>query len=147
MTRMKWTIRLGILAGLATLSLSAAIGAPPAARASDTIRMSGIHANEAFCQTMIRQMELLGKFDPFDAAKREKFFADHKKLNADLVKTAPASLAGDIVLQTRNANAMMDAQLKRDSARVKAAAAVLRSPANVAASKRLAAYCGATMSP
>jgi hypothetical protein len=106
---------------------------------------TGPHANEAFCKAIIKQAELLGQFmkaNLGDVTTRTKYFSDQKELNATLSKTAPASLAGDVALQTRNANAGFDAQLSRDPAKMKAAMGSLRSPEHLAASKRMAEYCG-----
>jgi hypothetical protein len=106
---------------------------------------TGAHANEAFCKAIIKQAELLGQFmksNLSDVTIRTKYFSDQKDLNATLVKTAPATLAGDVALQTRNANAGFDAQLSRDPARMKTSMGQLRSPEHLAASKRMAEYCG-----
>lgn len=147
MSKPKRTITVLIAAMVAALTLSAALAAPPAAASGTTVKMTGVHAHEEFCQTMVRQLALMDTFDPFDLKKRNEYFANQKKLNATLVRSAPPQFAGDIALQTRNANAMMDAQTTREPARIKAAAAGLRAPANIAASKRMASYCGATMAP
>ena len=111
----------------------------------------GVHSNEEFCKIiLVKQVELFGqmtKLDPMrpDMTKREKYFSDAKELNAKLVKTAPASLANDVALQTTNANAMYDAQTSRNATNIKATATVLSSPANLAASKHMADYCGAKL--
>jgi hypothetical protein len=107
----------------------------------------GVHSNEEFCKIiMVKQVELFGlmtKLDPMnpDMTKRGKYFSDAKELNAKLVKTAPASLASDVALQTTNANAAYDAQASRNATNIKATAAVLSSPANLAAAKRMTDYC------
>ena len=96
---------------------------------------------------MIKQVELFGqvaKLNPIspDMTKRAQYFADQKALNETLVKTAPASLASDVALATKIANASVDAQLARDPARIKASIAPLASPERLAASKRMSDYCG-----
>jgi hypothetical protein len=121
-----------------------------ASGAAPAVTMSGPHANEEFCKTMVRQVELFGQFvnlDPIspDMTKRAKYFTDQKDLNATLVKTVPTLLASDVALTTKNANASSDAQLARDSARIKATAAPLRSPEHLAAYKRMKEYCGARL--
>ncbi|HVT02925.1 MAG TPA: hypothetical protein VHL58_06060 [Thermoanaerobaculia bacterium] len=157
MIRTKWTIRMRILAAVVSVAVlaipacrdankegttaTAASGAAPAA--------TGDHSNEEFCKTIALQGEQFGRFtklDIFDMAGRAKYFADQKNLNATLVKTAPASLKSDVALQTRNANAMIDAQLAKDSAGIKATAAVLSSPENLTASRHMTDYCGVTIS-
>jgi len=114
-------------------------GAQPAAVAT------GAHANEPFCKAIIKQTEMFGEFikaDLSNAATRTKYFSDQKDLNATLSKSAPASLASDVALQTKNSNASFDAQLAGDRARMKATVAPLRSPEHLAASKRMTEYCG-----
>jgi hypothetical protein len=110
--------------------------------------VTGVHASEEFCKTMIRQVELGAEFvkhQPLspDMTTRAKYFADQKELNATLVKTAPASLASDAERFTRNANAMFDAQLAGDRARDQVAVGALTSPEHLAAAKRMSDYCGA----
>ena len=73
------------------------------------------------------------------------YFADSKALNTTLVKTAPALLASDVALQTRNSSAMYDAQLAGDRASEKAAVGALTSPAHFAASRHMNEYCGAKL--
>jgi hypothetical protein len=112
--------------------------------------VSGPHANEAFCKTLIEQVELfakVAKLDPFnpDMAKRAQYFKDAKVLNATLVKTAPASLSGDVAFQAKNANAMLDAQLAKNVKEIRASAAVLRSPESLAAARHINDYCGAKL--
>ena len=56
---------------------------------------------------MVRQVELGGEYvknQPLtpDMTKRAKYFNDQKELNAKLVKSAPASLASDIVRTPRS---------------------------------------------
>jgi hypothetical protein len=126
---------------LAALFAGTATGATPA------VTMSGPHANEEFCKTMVRQVELGGEYMKNqalipDMTKRAKYFNDQKELNAKLVKTAPASLTSDIVRFTKEGNDMYDAQLAGDRAKDKAAVAALTSPEHLAASKRMSAYCG-----
>jgi hypothetical protein len=143
MMRTTWNIRLGLIgrtAGIAILAMSAA-----AAAGQTGAMATGPHATEAFCKTIIKQAELFGQFttsDLSDATKRAKYFSDQKELNATLSKTAPASLASDVALQTRNANAGIEAQITRDPARLKAASGPLRSPEHLAASRRMTEYCG-----
>ena len=108
---------------------------------------TGVHSNEAFCKTMIRQFDLMGTYIKSpglgtDKTRRAKYFADQKMLNATLVKTAPASLKRDVVLLARNANASYDAQLVGDRASMRAAVAPLRTPEHLAAAKRANDYCG-----
>ena len=115
--------------------------------AATGVTMTGVHANEAFCQTMARQVDLFGqyfKLNPLgsDTAKRAKYFADQKALNATLVKTAPASLAGEVARSIRESNAGIDAQASGNATSIKATAAVLRSPEHLAASRRMTDYCG-----
>src|SRR6478609_8060688 len=67
-------------------------------------RMTGPHANEAFCKTMMTQYDLsttymrssIGRAP--DPKTRTKFFADQRALNATLLRQAPMSLKGDIAL-------------------------------------------------
>ena len=141
------TTRLGLLGAVMSIAIlveaRSTAATPPAAEQSAMV--TGVHANEDFCKTMIKQMELLGqsmKLAPSDMTMRAKYFADQKALNAALVKTAPASLASDVALQTSNANASLDAQLTRDPARIKATVAPLRSPEHLAASRHMNDYCG-----
>ena len=129
---------------LAALFAGGASGATPA------VTMSGPHANEEFCKTMIRQVELSGEYmknQPLvpDTTKRAKYFNDQKELNAKLGKSAPASIASDAVRFTKEANDLYDAQLAGDSARIKAATGPMRSPEHLAASKRMSEYCGAKL--
>jgi hypothetical protein len=116
--------------------------------------VTGVHANEAFCQTMIKQVDLGAayvKSDPGlipDRTKQAKYFADQKALNATLVKTAPASLAGEIARFTTAANAYYDVQLAGragDREAMRSAARGMRSPEHLAASKHMSEYCGAKM--
>lgn len=143
MMRAKSNSRLRTLAraGIGILAMFAAT----AAGAQTGAVATGAHANEAFCKTIIKQAEMFGQFmkaNLGDVTTRTKYFSDQKELNATLSKTAPASLAGDVALQTRNANASFDAQLSGDRARMRATVAPLRSPEHLAASKRMAEYCG-----
>jgi hypothetical protein len=143
MMRTKSTNRLRSLAtaGVAILAMlgAAASGAQTGAVAT------GAHANEAFCKTIIKQAELFGQFmkaNLGDVTTRTKYFSDQKELNATLSNTAPAALAADVALQTTNANASFEAQLAGDRAQMKATTAPLRSPEHLAASRRMAEYCG-----
>lgn len=152
MIRAKWTIRLGTLGVVVSVAVLANKDGTAAATsaAQGGAVVTGVHANEEFCKTMIRQFDLFGQFvklDPIspDMTKRAKYFADQKALNATLVKTAPASLASDVALVTKNANVSTDAQLARDPARIKATVAPLRSPEHFAAAKRMNDYCGAKL--
>ena len=61
------------------------------------------------------------------------------------MKSAPASLASDIVRFTKEGNDLYDAQLAGDRAKEKAAVAGLTSPEHLAASRRMSAYCGAKL--
>ena len=146
MIRAKWTMRLGILGAVvsvAVLAISAATTSVAASGAAQTV--TGVHANEEFCKIIVRQVEQFGLFakvDLFDMTKRAKYWSDQKELNATLVKTAPASLASDVALQTKNSNAMMDAQAARNATNIKASAAALRSPEHLAAARRMNDYCG-----
>jgi hypothetical protein len=148
MNQTNWTIR-GRILGTVMSVTALAISMATTAAAQSVTPVSGPHANEPFCKTIVGQVELLTDFvklDNPDMAKRAKYFADAKALNATLVKTAPASLATDVALQTRIANAMYDAQIAGDGARMSAAAKDMTSPEILAASKRMSAYCGARIS-
>jgi hypothetical protein len=141
MQRTKSNSRLG---ALATAGILAMLGATASGAQTGAVA-SGAHANEAFCKTIIKQAELFGQFmkaNLSDVTTRTKYFSDQRELNATLSKTAPASLAGDVSLQTRNTNANFDAQLARDPARMKATVGPLRSPEHLAASRRMTEYCG-----
>jgi hypothetical protein len=113
-------------------------------------RMSGPHANEPFCKTMMTQYEVsmaymrssIGKGS--DQKAKEKFFADQRALNATLFRQAPLSLKSDVALINKDADASFDAQLHADPRHMMAAMAPLRSPAHLAAAKRAGAYCGVT---
>ena len=140
---MMWTKSKSRLATLAAAGIG--ILAATTAGAQTGAVATGAHANEAFCKAIIKQTELYGQFmksNLSDVAIRTKYFADQKDVNATLLKTAPASLADDVALQTKNANAGVDAQLARDPAKMKASMGQLRSPEHLAASKRMAEYCG-----
>lgn len=144
MIRAKSNVRAGILgatAGLAALVMASVSASGNQAGALAT----GPHANEPFCKTIIEQGQMFAQFvkaDLSDPAKRTKYFAAQKELNATLVKQAPASLAADVALQTKNANASIDAQLSHDPAKLKASMIALRSPENLAASRHMTEYCG-----
>lgn len=117
------------------------------ASAQGKLNVSGIHANEPFCKTMIKQFDLMMTFTRSgagltDPATKRKYFADQKVLNATLVKTAPASLATDVALLSRDANVSYDAQLGTDRKAMMAGLAPLRRPEHLAAAKRASAYCG-----
>ena len=142
MTRMKSHV--GILGATAVLA-ALVMAAGPASGSQASAVATGPHANEPFCRTIIEQSEMFAKFvatDLADVAKRAKYFEAQRDMNATLLKQAPASIAADVALQTKNANAGIDAQLSRDSAKMKASTAALRSPENLAASKRMTEYCG-----
>ena len=144
MIRAKCDHRTGILGAAASAAIFAILAATTAAAQSGAT-VTGVHANEEFCKTMIRQVAVLGqsaKADIFDMTQRAKNFADLKALNATLVKTAPASLASDVALQVKNSNASLDAQLARDPARIKASLVPLRSSEHLAVAKRMTEYCG-----
>ena len=143
MIRTKSNRRLGALAttGIAILAM---LGATASGAQTGAVA-TGAHANEAFCKTIIKQAEMFGQFMKAslgDVATRTKYFSDQKALNAALSTTAPASLAGDVALQTKNANASFDAQLSGDREKMKATMQPMRSPEHLAASKRMAEYCG-----
>jgi hypothetical protein len=118
--------------------------------AQASMRMTGIHANEPFCKTMMRQYQVSMAYmgssigHAPDPKAREKFFNDQRGINALLAKQAPGSLAADIALINKDANASFDAQLHADPRQMMAAMAPLRSPAHLAAAKRANAYCGVT---
>lgn len=149
MIRTKWTIRLGAFGAVASVAVLASSAATTSA-AQAGITVTGVHANEEFCKTMIRQVELGAEYMKHEAlipdmTKRAKYFADQRELNATLVKTAPASLATDIVGFTRNANAMDDARRvgkEGDREQIKAAARAMTSPEQLAAARRMNEYCG-----
>lgn len=144
MKKAKWDTRPAILGGMVGIAI-VAVSAATMSGAQKGAVATGAHANEAFCKTIIKQAELFAQFtmnDLSDAKKRSKYFADQKELNDTLSKTAPTSLASDVALQTKNANAGIDAQLARDPAKIKAAMEPLRSPEHLAASKRMTEYCG-----
>lgn len=116
--------------------------------AQANVTMTGIHANEPFCKSMMTQYAVsmaymrssIGKAP--DPKARTKFFADQRAINATLLRQAPASLKSDIALINKDANASFDAQLTADPRHMLAAMAPLRSPAHLAAAKRAGAYCG-----
>jgi hypothetical protein len=143
MMRMKSNSRLRSFA-TAGVGILAMLGATASGAQTGAVA-TGPHANEAFCKAIIKQAELFGQFmkaDLSDGTTRTKYFSDQKALNATLSKTAPASLADDVALQTKNTNASIDAQLARDPARMKTTVGPLRSPEHLAASKRMTEYCG-----
>jgi hypothetical protein len=113
-------------------------------------KLTGPHANEPFCKTMMTQYDVsmtymrssIGKGP--DQKAREKFFADQRAINATLLKQAPMSLRSDIALINKDADASFDAQLHAGPRQMMAAMAPLRSPAHLAAAKRANAYCGVT---
>ena len=118
--------------------------------AQGKLSMSGVHANEPFCKTMIKQFEVMTTYTKSglgltDMATRKKYFADQRVLNATLVKTAPASLAADVALLSRDANGSYDAQLNGDRKSMMAAIAPMRRPEHLAAAKRANVYCGVTL--
>lgn len=149
MKKSKWTMCVGILGvsvGLSACRDANKDGPGTTSAASGTTASApaagGDHSNEEFCKAIVAQFEQMKKFDPSDAAKRQKYFAEQKDMNAKLVKLAPPPIASDVTFQTNTANAAIDAQLARDPARVQAAAAGLSSPAYLAAAKRINEYCG-----
>lgn len=143
MIRAKWNARVEIVAaaaGLAALLITSTSGSASADQGA-----TGPHANEPFCKTIIEQARMFAEFaktDMSDPATRTKYFTGQKALNAALVKQAPATLATDVALQTKNANASVDAQLSRDPAKIKVSVIPLRSPENLAASRHMTEYCG-----
>ena len=121
-----------------------------AASAQGKLNVSGIHANEPFCKTMIKQFDLMTTYTRSgigltDLTAKKKYFADQKVLNATLVKTAPASLSSDVALLARDANFSYDAQQGTDRKAMMAALAPLRAPQHLAAAKRANAYCGLSL--
>ena len=127
--------------------------APLLAQGGATV--SGVHANEAFCKTMVKQVELGAAYMKAntgllpDQPKQAAYFADQKALNATLVKTAPASLTSDAVNFTKVANAYYDVQLAgrgADREFMKTARRDMSSPEHIAQSKRMNDYCGAKVS-
>jgi hypothetical protein len=130
--------------------LVAAVLLIPAVRASaqGNVKMTGIHANEPFCKTTMKQYEVSMAYmrssigHAPDPKAREKFFNDQRAINAILLTQAPASLKSDITLINKDANASFDAQLHADQRHMLAAMAPLRSPEHLAAAKRVNAYCG-----
>ena len=116
------------------------------------VTMTGLHANDPFCKTTMKQYDVsmaymrssIGKGP--DQKAKEKFFADQKTINATLLRQAPASLKSDIALINNDANTSFDAQLRADPRHMMAAMAPLRSPAHLAAAKRVNAYCGVVAS-
>jgi hypothetical protein len=118
-----------------------------AASAQGKLNVSGIHSREPFCQTMIKQYDLMVAYTKSaigmtDPAAKKKYFADQKALNGILVKTAPLSLSSDVALLARDANFSYDAQQGTDRKAMMAALAPLRKPEHLAAAKRANAYCG-----
>ncbi|MEP6509679.1 MAG: hypothetical protein ABJC63_15740 [Gemmatimonadales bacterium] len=118
-----------------------------AASAQSKLNVSGIHAGEPFCKTMIKQFDLMTAYTRSasgitDPATKKKYFADQKALNATLVKTAPLSLSSDVALLARDANFSYDVQQGTDRKAMMAAIAPLRRPEHLAAAKRANAYCG-----
>jgi hypothetical protein len=150
MIRTTWTIRLGILGAIVSAAVLVNTDGTAAATsaAQSGFSVSGVHANEEFCKTMVRQAELAGQqikasstVNP-DMAKRAKIFADMKALNATHLKAAPASLASDVARATKNSDAGIDAQVANNSKDILAFAEVARSPEYLAISRRMGEYCG-----
>jgi hypothetical protein len=149
--RTNWTTRPGIPGAVMSVVLAVSV-ATTACQSGGPV--SNAHANEPFCKAMATQVEAVTQFvkpgkdnDPNhpDMARATKYFTDAKELNATLVKTAPASLEMDVALQTKNANAMIDAQLSRDTARINAASDAIGTPENLAAGTHMGEYCGYTI--
>lgn len=118
--------------------------------------INGAHASEEFCKTMLKQFDVSVAYNKSNAgqmpnkAQQAKYIADQKSLNAALVKTAPASLTGDITDFMKVANTFYDVQLAGrggDPVAMKAANQAMRSPAHLAQSKRMFDYCGVKMAP
>ncbi|MEP6831997.1 MAG: hypothetical protein ABJB74_01330 [Gemmatimonas sp.] len=116
--------------------------------------VSGAHASDEFCKTMLKQFDLSVAYNKANAgqmpgnAQQAKYIADQKALNAALVKTAPASLTSDITAFMKVADAFYDVQLAGrggDPAVMKAANQSMRSPEHMAQSKRMFDYCGVKM--
>lgn len=111
-------------------------------------KMSGPHANEPFCKTMMAQYDVsmaymrssIGRGP--DQKAKEKFFSDQRALNATLLRQAPLSLKSDVALINKDSETSFDAQLHADPRHMMAAMAVLRTPAHLAAAKHAGAYCG-----
>ena len=118
------------------------------ATAQGGAKLTGPHANEPFCKTMMTQYDVsmaymrssIGKGP--DQKAKEKFFADQRAINATLLRQSPASLKSDIGLINNDANTSFDAQLHAGPRQMMAAMAPLRSAAHLAAAKRANAYCG-----
>ena len=148
MIKKKWTIRLGILGAVVSAAVLANTGGTAAATsaAQAGFTATGVHANEAFCKTMVRQAELIGEIVKLplipDMTKRAKLFADAKALNATLLKTAPASLASDVARAMKTSDVMYDAQIANNSKAILASAKVQRSPENLAIGRHMGEYCG-----
>lgn len=118
--------------------------------------VSGVHASDEFCKTMMKQFDLSVAYNKSNAGQmpnekqQAKYIADQKALNATLVKTAPVSLTGDITAFMKVANAFYDVQLagrRGNPAAMKSANQAMRSPEHVAQSKRMFDYCGVKMAP
>lgn len=117
-------------------------------KAQRAAMLTGPHANEAFCKTMMTQYDVsmaymrstIGKVP--DLKSRQKFFSDQRAINVILLRQAPASLKSDITMINNDANTSFDAQLRAGPRQMLAAMAPLRSPAHLAAAKRANAYCG-----
>lgn len=133
------------------LIVSALVTLPvQAASAQGKLNVSGLHANEPFCRTMIKQYEVLTTYTKSglglsDPSTKKKYFADQKALNATLVKTAPLSLKRDVMMLESDANRGYEAQLGTDRKAMMAALAPLRTPEHRAAAKRASDYCGASV--
>ncbi|MEO7369047.1 MAG: hypothetical protein ABIZ36_13910, partial [Gemmatimonadaceae bacterium] len=89
------------------------------ASAQGGLSVTGIHSREPVCQTMIKQFDLMKSFMKSgvglaDPAKKKKYFADQKALNATLVRQSPPSLSSDMALLARDANLSYDAQQGTD---------------------------------
>jgi hypothetical protein len=148
------TTRPGIPGAVMSVLLAISV-ATTACQSGGAALVSGDHQNEPFCKTMVAQADLIAqwvqdtKLDPPsnpNLTRAAKYYADAKVLNAALVKAAPASLETDVALQTRIANASMDARISGDQARIDASIQESMSPEFLAAAKRMGEYCGAKTS-
>jgi hypothetical protein len=149
--RTNWSTRPGIPGVVVSVVLAISV-ATTACQSGGSALVSGAHANEPFCKTMVAQADLIAqwvadtKLDPPgkpNMTRAAKYYADAKVLNATLVKAAPASLETDVALQTRTANADMDARMSGDQARIDASIQETGSPEFLAALKHMGEYCGA----
>jgi hypothetical protein len=113
-------------------------------------KLTGPHANEPFCKTTMKQYEVSMAYmrasigHAPDPKARDKFFNDQRAINILLAAQAPGVLKSDIALINKDADASFTAQAHADQRHMLAAMASLRTPAHIAAAKRVNAYCGVT---